>query len=1173
MPSSMSRHVQAGTKRLSRNLGLAVLAAIITAGVLVIQPTAEAVPTPKAMAHTIDYLVVTGTSSTSFVTETDLKTLTANVSADWKRMSRGYITEMKYGKAFFVTNRPDMQKDFCNLRGYGLPAYVEAALGYSADAYRTPTGGQPNLDGRHLVILAKAGEIGCGWSGLKLAGGTSLSSSGIVLISYSNPNVTTGTLSHELGHVFGLGHSGSISASCVPKYWDGPLVNSYAQDGCAFVSMWSNYSDPKNVMGDSGLNDYDINGYQKYQLGLIQTGAGVREVTAQSTEQVVPITDGRTTNLSAQQSILLSGVDPDGAGRCIAPLYEIEYDSVLGGVRIYRVTQDLDCGSEQMLTDNRPITTAWSVPTGGIESRKFFLPGEWRVTQNKDMRIRVVSIDNTTKTATVGIQRIDSPAVPFLQVTARTFGFEPTQVVAGGGEVTAVVTTNQPGWTASSDQTWLGLTAAGTTGQPMAMMLSANTSTSVLTAVVTVRSTSGNAQTTVRVEQDGRDCGASLSTYCTWPDLSVPLMSSIDEIGDKDWFKIVPSTSGQWTLASAARGSEGVQRATGKLYAADGTTVLASDISDNKGDHQFSLTAALTAGQTYYLEVAGSSPYYGRYTVTATRSTASVSVLPTSWAFPSRGGQKEIQVTATGAWSVKAPSWVSVSRSSGTGSGTVTLTATANKTADPRSDVVTFSGGGSDAKVSVTQPVYIYVSLGGWTVLPAGESNTFQIKVGGKWTATGPSWATISPPSGDGDATVTVTVSANTTGKFRYDTVWFSCGGSREGLTLDQDATISPAVSVSPTGWSAPPEGGSKVITVTSNTAWTVEVPSWLSVDKSSGTGNGSVTLTAAANATGRSRSDLVTFNVTGKRDWVSVSQQSGDPVEATLTVSATKWDAPSAGGTLAVEVKSNTRWTVEAPSWMGVSTTAMTGNGTVTLTAPANTTGVTNNGYVTFSVPGKQVRIPVSQPSQAVSTLTVSDTSWSAPAGGGSFVVTVTSNATWTVKTQSWVTLSRASGTGNGSVTLTLSANTTGAARDAVVTFSVPGKDVRVSVSQPAQGSPPPDDCGSNTATTCGWTNRTTTVSGSIEKQYDIDWFRFVPPVSGVWTFVSSTPASGGVSLPVGTLRTSGGGQVASNMTGAPDGHNFKVTAQLTANTTYYFEVMGYDKDTGRYTVTAIAP
>ncbi|MCL2470971.1 MAG: hypothetical protein FWF25_04435 [Propionibacteriaceae bacterium] len=196
---------------------------------------------------------------------------------------------------------------------------------------------------------------------------------------------------------------------------------------------------------------------------------------------------------------------------------------------------------------------------------------------------------------------------------------------------------------------------------------------------------------------------------------------------------------------------------------------------------------------------------------------------------------------------------------------------------------------------------------------------------------------------------------------------------------------------------------------------------------------------------------------------------------------------------------------------------------------------------------------------------------------------VQVMSNTSWSVSSMmlgsAWLSVSPASGVGNGQVTLSAQPNTTTAARTATVTLTAASSGVGVmqmiSVSQAAAQSQvvavsSGDDCGSSTVSYCSWTSVDSPVSGSIETPGDKDWFRFTVPSSGTWTFTASRPATGGLSDSIGTVYLADGTTVVATDDDSAGSLQFKIQAVLTAGQVYFLEVKGYSAGWGKYTVTA---
>jgi endoglucanase len=157
--------------------------------------------------------------------------------------------------------------------------------------------------------------------------------------------------------------------------------------------------------------------------------------------------------------------------------------------------------------------------------------------------------------------------------------------------------------------------------------------------------------------------------------------------------------------------------------------------------------------------------------------------------------------------------------------------------------------------------------------------------------------------------------------------------------------------------------GGSDSITVTSNVSWTVTgAPAWLTVAPLSGSNNGTLTLTAAAN-TGADRSGSFTVSGGGINVIVTVTEGSA---ATTLSLSKTSVAFTNTAGSDSITVTSNSAWTVSGvPAWLTVSPVSGSNNGTLTLTAAANT-GADRNGSFTVSAGSISVPVTVTQGSSA---------------------------------------------------------------------------------------------------------------------------------------------------------------------------------------------------------------
>ncbi len=157
-----------------------------------------------------------------------------------------------------------------------------------------------------------------------------------------------------------------------------------------------------------------------------------------------------------------------------------------------------------------------------------------------------------------------------------------------------------------------------------------------------------------------------------------------------------------------------------------------------------------------------------------------------------------------------------------------------------------------------------------------------------------------------------------------------------------------PYLTVSPSSLSFAEEGGSQTIQVSANYAWTASVSgSGFKISPASGEGVGSVTVTASA----ATSADEITGSVSFQSEGLSASVALKQSAKTMLEVgSVTK--IPQEGGTITVDVRYNTDFTVEiesaAQSWISYAGTKSLNSGKLTFEVKSNETTNPRTGKVT---------------------------------------------------------------------------------------------------------------------------------------------------------------------------------------------------------------------------------
>jgi len=409
---------------------------------------------------------------------------------------------------------------------------------------------------------------------------------------------------------------------------------------------------------------------------------------------------------------------------------------------------------------------------------------------------------------------------------------------------------------------------------------------------------------------------------------------------------------------------------------------------------------------------------------------------------------------------VSNQSWLTANVASGSDNNAVTITAEVNPLSIARTAIVTVSANGTTSiTVTVTQAAgaaVLSVSPVNLSIASAqGSTSSFNVSSNTSWTATcNQTWLLLNSSSGSGNGTVTLTSEENPTTKERTAVVTVSAPGVASQTVTVTQITGNAILTVSSTALDIlAAEGSTATFDVISNVSWSVvSDQTWLMVNASTGSGNGTVTLTSEENPTTKERTAVVTVSAPGvSSQTITVTQAAG---EATLSVSPSTMDVAALNGsTESFNVTSNVNWTaVSNQSWLTVNPASGTGNGTVNVTTTANSLATARTATVTVSGSGVSSQTVTVTQAAGAATLTVSPSTIDIAATSGDTTIMITSNTSWTVASdQSWLSVAPVSGSGNGTVILTATKNSTANERNAIVTVSAEGATSQtITVTQP---------------------------------------------------------------------------------------------------------------------------
>ena len=232
---------------------------------------------------------------------------------------------------------------------------------------------------------------------------------------------------------------------------------------------------------------------------------------------------------------------------------------------------------------------------------------------------------------------------------------------------------------------------------------------------------------------------------------------------------------------------------------------------------------------------------------------------------------------------------------------------------------------------------------------------------------------TVQPLSGDGNGTITLTSSQNTSIAERSASLTISSkSGLRQQITVRQAlGRTTLEVNKTELSFDAIPTSGQS-FTVTSNTIWSILGTDcdWLTIEPTSGSaGTTEIKVTAKGIQDDRDREQTLTValdNGTIKHD-VKVSQ--AGKTNISLAISPETLEVyESTGGEQTIDIECNAQWYVdvtEKPDWLELSTDGGIGNGKLTITCQPNRTLETRfiRIYITSGTrTPKQVSLAVNQ-------------------------------------------------------------------------------------------------------------------------------------------------------------------------------------------------------------------
>lgn len=335
---------------------------------------------------------------------------------------------------------------------------------------------------------------------------------------------------------------------------------------------------------------------------------------------------------------------------------------------------------------------------------------------------------------------------------------------------------------------------------------------------------------------------------------------------------------------------------------------------------------------------------------------------------------------------------------------------------------------------------YLTVSPSSQNVTSTSGSTSFSISSNVSWSATDDAaWLSVSPTSGDGNATLSANYDANSSSSSRTANISIVGGGITRTVTVIQEGqTTSNYLTVSPSSQDVTSTAGSTSFTVSSDLSWSVSDDSdWLSVSPNNGNGNATLSANYDENTTTTSRTGTITISGGGITKTVTVNQE-GQTVPPFISVTPANQNVSNSAGSVNFTIESNISWTTrDDVKWLSKSIKDSSGNATLTATYEKNDLGTPRTATITVSGSGITKDVTVTQAASPV-VLEISPSSQSVTNLEDSVTFVISANVEWSLtKDADWITLSQNFGTGSTDLIVYVNENTSGISRTAKITLT----------------------------------------------------------------------------------------------------------------------------------------
>lgn len=422
--------------------------------------------------------------------------------------------------------------------------------------------------------------------------------------------------------------------------------------------------------------------------------------------------------------------------------------------------------------------------------------------------------------------------------------------------------------------------------------------------------------------------------------------------------------------------------------------------------------------------------------ITITQRAANINVTQETQKYGNHEDTHFIDIESEARWTANTSAgWIVISPISGTAGKTrFGITALENKAPNTRKDYVYISiDGKNKIEIPVEQTgVNMVVNPETLNFPSTASYSSISITANTGWNvASLPEWASVDQKSGKDNGTIKISVQDNPAVSFL----------DREGdLVINNEfGTLTRKVHLLQAGkefdintqiLTFDDKAGSQSVNVTTEGTWTaIANQEWITVDPSTKTGNGTLTISVKENTTTEERGGEVNVTVADKTIKIVVTQKS-----KYINIDTEALNFEAKGGTTSVSVGTNYSWTIEKDAeWLEVSPVSGNGNVNLNITAEENFTTEQRTGKVMLVC--KNAKTYVMTVTQKGKYFQVSPDNLTFTSKAGNKTFSITTDYDYTISVESgatWLMSTVKKGSGDAIVTAAVTENKSGDDRSA---------------------------------------------------------------------------------------------------------------------------------------------